>query len=774
MRVSFILLGLAATVLAVARPESTQRDIEATGGYWYETIKHNGISPEIPNGKNWTVFRNVKDYGAKGDGTTDDSAAIQKAINTGDSSGTRNTGSVFGSTGQPAVVYFPAGTYLVKSPLQNYIGTVLMGDPTNRPTIKAAAGFSSAYILNGVDPRYTGLVGFYHEIKNLVLDSTAVSGTKTITLLQWGLSQGCQLSNVMFNMPIGAAAHTGISTPSNGSPLIFNDLQFFGGGVGTSLSATQYHLKNLYFKNVQTAVSITSLVQGTGQGLRFEGCTVGIDTTSGGNGLFNLIDSTATNTSTVMNTAAFSSSNTQNSLNLENVIVDSSVPATVKSGGTVVLTGSIMPGTTWTRGNIYTASSATPNHSSGTKLTTSRPQTLVNSTGFYQTVVPPNYAEYDVSNVVNVKSVAAYPVAGDWVADDTASLQAILNSAAGKQLLYFPSGIYLISSTLLVPVGSRLIGESFTQLSATGSNFKDAKNPTPMIKVGNAGDVGTAQMTDFVFTIADILPGAIMVEVNMAGDKPGDVGFFNCHFRIGGARGSKAETGCSSPNTCNAARLCAHLTPSSSTYWENSWSWGADHDLDGSNTSVPSSGGGFLVEAQGGTWLLGIGIEHQALYQMNMYNAKNVFLGLQQGEAAYYQGTGNTLLPPAPWADSALPSDPTFSWCSASDAMCRMGIYQRIYNSTDINVYSGGFWNFVSGPTRTFCSTDCQMNAAMYENNSRLFSYGISTINSQNLILESGVGGDKDVAAVPRTANSGATHDSFNTGVMAAYLRQSA
>lgn len=48
---------------------------------------------------------------------------------------------------------------------------------------------------------------------------------------------------------------------------------------------------------------------------------------------------------------------------------------------------------------------------------------------------------------------------------------------------------------------------------------------------------------------------------------------------------------------------------------------------------------------------------------------KNVFLGIQESELAYRQGTGNTLLTPAPWADSALLNDPDWSWCSASDVM---------------------------------------------------------------------------------------------------------
>jgi glucan 1,3-beta-glucosidase len=218
-------------------------------GYWYEYIQHNGISVAIPNGKNWKVFRNVKDYGAKGDGITDDTAAIQLAITTGDNTGTRDAGR-FGSTGQPAVIYFPAGTYVVKLTINSAVGTVIMGDPTNRPTIKAAAGFTGTYLLFGHDKRYSGLVGFFHGVKNLVLDSTAVPASKTITLLEWSVSQNNQLSNVLFNMPVGATAHTGIATQGLNSGLILNDLEFRGGGVGIQLVATQYHLKSLVFRSM--------------------------------------------------------------------------------------------------------------------------------------------------------------------------------------------------------------------------------------------------------------------------------------------------------------------------------------------------------------------------------------------------------------------------------------------------------------------------------------------------------------------------------------------
>jgi glucan 1,3-beta-glucosidase len=44
--------------------------------YWLESIKHQGIAP-YDGDPSYPVFRNVKDFGAKGDGVTDDTAAIK-------------------------------------------------------------------------------------------------------------------------------------------------------------------------------------------------------------------------------------------------------------------------------------------------------------------------------------------------------------------------------------------------------------------------------------------------------------------------------------------------------------------------------------------------------------------------------------------------------------------------------------------------------------------------------------------------------------------------
>jgi hypothetical protein len=60
-------------------------------------------------------------------------------------------------------------------------------------------------------------------------------------------------------------------------------------------------------------------------------------------------------------------------------------------------------------------------------------------------------------------------------------------------------------------------------------------------------------------------------------------------------------------------------------------------------------------------------IEHHAIYQVNYYHAKNVFVGLQQSEVAPWQIGGSTASP-APWGDYLLPSDPDYSWCNTTDA----------------------------------------------------------------------------------------------------------
>jgi glucan 1,3-beta-glucosidase len=88
--------------------------------YWLENVKHQGLASFNANASSYQIFRNVKDFGAKGDGQTDDTAAIQRAI----TEGNRCTpGFCESSTTTPAIVYFPGGTYVISSSIIDYYYT---------------------------------------------------------------------------------------------------------------------------------------------------------------------------------------------------------------------------------------------------------------------------------------------------------------------------------------------------------------------------------------------------------------------------------------------------------------------------------------------------------------------------------------------------------------------------------------------------------------------------------------------------------------------------
>ncbi|KAI0013268.1 glycoside hydrolase family 55 protein [Xylariaceae sp. FL0662B] len=713
--------------------------------YWYESIKHNGISPFIQDGTSWPVFRNVKTmFGAKGDGVTDDTEALQNAINAGNDHAKRNT-SKLGTTGKPAVVYLPKGVYLLQSPIQYFVGMILMGDPTDPPTIKAASNFSGDYMIYAKDPYQDATTNFYVGMKNVIIDSMAYNKDKNLTLVDWSVSQACQLANVRFSMPYDSKGHVGIAMPEGGSALIMEDLYFHGGVIGISVSNQQYHFKSLTFDGCTTAISVQHLFMGHCQNCKFTLCGIGVDTSSPTDGVQKLgtlliTDSTVNNTGALVNAAATNGS--YGSVVLDNVQVADSVSSTVTANGHVILSGSVKKGETWVLGNTYSPDSRGVGiFESGTIFSTKRAESLVDESGGFHLLSPPTYKEHRLNHFINVKDVPQFPVAGDGKADDTANLQAIINKYAKCKILFFPHGIYLVTDTLFFPPGSRVFGEAWSAISASGSRFINPVKPVPMVKVGNPGEVGVAQFNDMLFTVSDVLPGCTLLEVNMAGKKPGDVGFWNTHFRVGGAADSKVQVNCgpratTDPGQCKAAFMLAHFTPSSSAYVDNMWGWTADHDLDGIGSQYISVGRGILIESKGPSWFIGFASEHNTLYEVNINKAENLFIGFQQSETPYWQGNNSTHNAPDPWDPVALDSDPDFSWCGADDARCRMSVYQRISDSKNLSLYAGGFWTFFND--NELCKGDCQKDAVRIDSSTGVYYFGIGVNNIANLVIKDG------------------------------------
>jgi hypothetical protein len=98
----------------------------------------------------------VKDFGAAGDGSTDDTAAINAAI----TAGSRCGQGCDSSTTTPALIYFPPGTYSISKPLIQLYYTQFVGDAVSVPTIKGTAGFQGIALIDS-DPYADGGINWY-------------------------------------------------------------------------------------------------------------------------------------------------------------------------------------------------------------------------------------------------------------------------------------------------------------------------------------------------------------------------------------------------------------------------------------------------------------------------------------------------------------------------------------------------------------------------------------------------------------------------------------
>lgn len=414
-----------------------------------------------------------------------------------------------------------------------------------------------------------------------------------------------------------------------------------------------------------------------------------------------MIDSSCDNCGNFVNGSA--------SIVLENLSTVNSGP-TLQYNGVTKVAGDLS-GQTYAVGYVHVSNDGSVTDTDGNYLPYTSRGILANSSGDYVTKSQPQYTQYDASAFSSIKDSGAK---GDGQTDDTAAINAALQANADCKITYFPHGVYVVTDTIVVPPGSRLVGEVWSIITASGAKFKDASNPKPMIQVGTAGSVGIAEFSDLLFTVADVLPGAILVEVNMVGTNPGDVSFHNVHTRVGGAADSRTETACSSTtNPCKAAFLHVHLTACSSSYWENNWLWTADHDLDNTYPITMGVGRGMLVEATRGTWLVGTASEHQVLYAYQFNNAQNVQASMMQVETPYWQPAPKA---PFPWTPNTTASwaDPTFDCAGLADE-CNMSWQMRILGaqSHTLALYGQAFWTFFNNGTSTCDGQDatCQLNS---------------------------------------------------------------
>ncbi|KAL2141294.1 hypothetical protein VTI28DRAFT_2528 [Corynascus sepedonium] len=747
------------------------------GGYWMENLDNLGTQP-FGNDASYKVFRNVKDYGAKGDGVTDDTVAINNAI----SDGNRCGENCYESTVKSAVIYFPPGTYLVSGSIIAYYHSQLVGDPTNLPVIKAAASFvglgvisTDVYVPNGgtgIDGNakewYINTANFYRQIRNFVIDITATDQGAYVAALHYQVAQATSLTNVRFVVSQQSGTTQQAIFAENGSGGFMGDLIFEGGAFGIYGGNQQFTASRLQFVNCVTAIKLIWDWGWIWRDIHISGSQIGISLLSEDGvhhtGSLLVQDSTFTNTATAILTfppvAAKHAGTT--GITLDNVAFSGVNAAIADNAGKVWLEGSVGTVDTYTIGPaFYSEDNGSGGFVLGQSSETPRLDTLTGPSNglpkapYFSREKP----SYEGATIVQMK----WHAKGDGVTDDTAAFQSVIDQYAGTgTVIFVDAGSYILTDTITIPSGTKIVGQSWSQLVAFGPKFQDARNPHVLFRVGaKGGEVGNVEIQDLLFTTKGPTAGLVAVEWNMEADGQGTAAMWDCHVRIGGAQGSDLSLAdcpalrSGTNENCLAGSMMFHLTPTGSAYIENVWLWTADHDLDSNNMTQVSVyvARGMLVESVKPTWLYGTGSEHAVFYQYEFYRAKQLLAAMIQTESPYYQPNPR---PPAPFADAVgvFRGDPDYSCADDDQEGCDASWALRVVRSSDITIAGAGLYSWFNTYTQECVDRqDCQISMVqMKDNQGDVRLWNLITIGAQTMISSDAGGEHTEISALDYTS----------------------
>ena len=719
------------------------------------------------------------DYGAAGDGTTDDTAAINKAMADGNRCGGGNT--CDSSTTTPAILYFPQGTYLVSKPITMYYYTQMVGDATNLPTILASAGFNGMAVIDadpyiygeGATNWYTNQNNFFRQVRNFVIDIRQWGGGSTGAGVHWQVAQATSLQNIRFEMSSDPATTQQGIFMDNGSGGFMADLTFNNGHQGAFLGSQQFTSRNMTFNNCQTAIFMNWNWAWTLHGITVNGGGTAIDmSTHFGTNVANqtvgsmiLADSIISNVEYGIRFAYQNTSAnfypTGGSLVIDNVNFSGITGGVlVDVTNTSIIASDTSHIDTWASGNGYLYGSGT-HQSSTTVLKGTKQENAINAPNKAQTLLDskqniftqsrPQYESYPLSSFITAKSQGC---AGDGTTDDTVAINKLLQQVANTgNIAYFEHGAYLVSDTIQVPANVKMTGSIWPLIVADGQSFNDPSNPKAVFQVGQSGGKGGFEISDFIFETKGPAGGAVMIEWNLASAQ-GSAGMWDTHVRIGGSAGTELELAqCAAVNgttnpiekSCDGVFLMFHATTlSSGVYLENSWFWVADHELDSgaSKQLTIYSARGALFQSQGPVWLWGTASEHSIMYNYQFDGVQALFSGFMQSETPYMQPYP---LAPLPYEFNQAYDDPMFTVCSngsdsSSAVPCKDAWGLRIINSKNVLIYGTGLYSFFNDyQQECLNSKDCQENM-IHIQGSQVQMYAVNTANSVNMLIDDDVG----------------------------------
>lgn len=293
-----------------------------------------GSSSSGGNGTVYVVRRNVRDFGAVGDGVADDTAAFIRAL-TWDKATKYvkdkpwNFSQYNCQTTKPSIVVVPIGRYLINAILPLTFYTQLVGESeTNRPTLICNGSHYhclDAGIDEGPGNGWYGNVNqnnFYHQVRNLIVD---LSRCTDCVGLHWEVSQATNVVNVHFELGGWNSSNIGILMEC-GSGGYLGDVSTRGGHNGLRVGNQQFTFKNISIEDTSgPAVFLFWNWIMTFVDLRIRNATIGVHATAGV-GSLNLLD---VQMSEIHDVGILLDSNTSNVL-LDNAVFDgTSIPTCI-------------------------------------------------------------------------------------------------------------------------------------------------------------------------------------------------------------------------------------------------------------------------------------------------------------------------------------------------------------------------------------------------------------------------------------------------------------
>ena len=236
--------------------------------------------PGFPSSFN-TPWIDVRAYGAKGDGATDDTAAIQTAIDELTSGG---------------VVFFPIGTYLIASSLQPDSNQTFIGADPNKSIISVNAAWDdSVFYVNAKDNvsfRDFKVIGsdngshttefgfnFYNKCTNIFIDRVIVTeiGRNGIRFQQSGSGASYQPTDILITRSILHANQWNVIFANGVKRMTIDGCRFTNNGAGSSKIASGLLLETYFDNRCEDTIITNNLCKdNNGNGMFLRGALNGI------------------------------------------------------------------------------------------------------------------------------------------------------------------------------------------------------------------------------------------------------------------------------------------------------------------------------------------------------------------------------------------------------------------------------------------------------------------------------------------------------------------